>query len=88
MEEYDRAKQNTDDNGMHNFRIDPCCRAVPFFRSIMGPAVVPERAMNFERLIRLVLTSMMNITVRKTPRVLSPSVMLTVFDCFISIHIS
>ena len=67
-DEYDGAEQTTDVNGMHNFRAVPC------FRSIMGPAVVRGPGMNFEHLIRLVLTSMMNITVPKTPRVLSPSV--------------
>jgi hypothetical protein len=82
VEEYDGARQTTGDYGMHDFIAMPC------FRSIMGPAVVREPGMNFEHLIRLVLTSMMNITVPKTPRVLSPSVKLTVFDCFISIHIS
>jgi hypothetical protein len=81
-EEYDGAEQTTDDNGMHNFRVVPC------FRSIMGLAVVREPGMNFEHPIRLVLTSMMNMTVLKTTRGLSPSVKLTVFDCFISIHIS
>ena len=33
----------------------------------MGPAVVREPGMNFEHLIRLVLTSMMNITVPQDP---------------------
>jgi len=82
LEEYVGAKQTANDNGMHN------SRTMPYFRTIMDPAVVREPGMNFEHLIRLVLTSMMNITVPKTPRVLSPSVKLTVFDCFINIHIS
>jgi hypothetical protein len=83
-----RAEVTTDNNGMHYFRFIPCCRVVPCFRSIMGHAVVLEPGMNLEHLIRLVLTSMMNIIVPKSSRVLSPSVKLTVFDCFISIHIS
>jgi hypothetical protein len=54
----------------------------------MGPAGLREPGMNFDHLIRLVLTSMMNIIVPKSSRVLWPSVKLTVLDCFISIHMS